>query len=586
MFAFVEYMLKSAMALILFYIGYKAFLSRETFFRMNRFMLLGGMLVCLLLPLIPVRISDDVLAVREQYLPWEELRKQERIIEMQIVYPEILPDEIALEKEERLTSSNVEYVEETSPLSWFTLAIRIYVIGGVSVLIWLLYSFRHLIKLVHDGKHKQLGKYTLVLVDGQTCPFSWGKWIVMNENDFRDYPEQILLHEQMHVDRKHTLDLLAVEVLLVFQWFNPVVWLLKEELQELHEYEADKGVLAQGIDATKYQLLLVKKAVGARLYSIANSFNHSKLKNRITMMLKEKSNCWARLKVLLLTPLMALLMLAFARPEKTNPGPEVHKVIQIPDNPETDFLKEKKVSANLPIMSLEMKVKTKLKDSIKELTVSYSINSGKSVDELVNGIQKGYGMYNNILSAVIGRSLDCPEQQATEYTQRIALALKTRGVKDISYKAYGNAVSKQKTENTPWTEEFFIQELKRNGGGQYGLQAKDLTDHFGDGYLMILINSKGLVAFADKLVPQNQIKDKIVRFLTKHLDGTSYFITLQKDIQTPTEVYQGVLNAIGEAYQEVRSKASTQGMVPEKLDDICPIRLGVIPDKDTWKAEK
>jgi len=106
-----------------------------------------------------------------------------------------------------------------------------------------------------------------------------------------------------------------MEVILWLHWFNPAAWLLKRELKDIHEYQADKGVLAQGIDATKYQLLLVKKAVGSSLYTLANSFNHSKIKKRITMMLKGKSNNWARLKLLLLVPVGLIVLNAFARPE-------------------------------------------------------------------------------------------------------------------------------------------------------------------------------------------------------------------------------------------------------------------------------
>lgn len=90
---------------------------------------------------------------------------------------------------------------------------------------------------------------------------------------------------------------------------------MKRELQEIHEYEADNGVINHGIDATRYQLLLVKKAVGTRLYSMANSFNHSKLKKRITMMLKKRTNGWARLKLLLFVPVVAATLYAFAQPE-------------------------------------------------------------------------------------------------------------------------------------------------------------------------------------------------------------------------------------------------------------------------------
>ena len=79
------------------------------------------------------------------------------------------------------------------------------------------------------------------------------------------------------------------------QWFNPLVWILRTELKMLHEYEADEAVINQGIDAKQYQLLLVKKAVGAQRFQLANGFNHAKLKNRITMMQSTKTNKFRRL---------------------------------------------------------------------------------------------------------------------------------------------------------------------------------------------------------------------------------------------------------------------------------------------------
>ncbi|MDE5710063.1 MAG: M56 family metallopeptidase, partial [Bacteroides sp.] len=157
--------------------------------------------------------------------------------------------------------------------------------------------------------------YQLIICPEKISSFSWGKFIVLSQEDYDNYADEILLHEQMHLCYRHTLDLLWMEVLLVVQWFNPAVWLLMRDLRELHEFEADNGVLTYGIDATQYQLLLVKKSVGTRLYSMANGFNHSKLKNRINMMLKRRTNSWARLKVMLFVPVAAGTLMAFAQPE-------------------------------------------------------------------------------------------------------------------------------------------------------------------------------------------------------------------------------------------------------------------------------
>ena len=156
----------------------------------------------------------------------------------------------------------------------------------------------------------------LVVTDETVCPFSWMGYIVISQKDMEESGEEILTHEMAHIRARHSVDMLICSFCVILQWFNPAVWLLKQELENIHEYEADESVINHGVDAKQYQLLLIKKAVGSqRFTSMANSFNHSKLKKRITMMLKRKSNPWARLKYLYVLPLTAVAVVAFARPE-------------------------------------------------------------------------------------------------------------------------------------------------------------------------------------------------------------------------------------------------------------------------------
>jgi len=150
------------------------------------------------------------------------------------------------------------------------------------------------------------------------APFSWMKFIVISETDMNENGREIIIHEVAHIRHRHSLDLLVVDVCIILQWFNPAVWLIKQELQNIHEYQADEAVIKEGVNAKQYQLLLIKKAVGKRLYSMANSFNHSKLKKRITMMSKQKSSPWARWKYLYILPVVAVSITAFARPEVSN----------------------------------------------------------------------------------------------------------------------------------------------------------------------------------------------------------------------------------------------------------------------------
>ena len=162
----------------------------------------------------------------------------------------------------------------------------------------------------------------LLLLDENIPSFSWGRTVVMSRQDLQENPA-IFTHEQMHVRCRHSLDLLLFLPLQLLFWWNPLVWITREELRLLHEYEADEGVLQKGIDATKYQLLLVRKAVGDQRFSLASGFQHAKLKNRIEMMLKPTSSGWMRWSYLALIPVLAMFMFACNPNKKSKtPAPE------------------------------------------------------------------------------------------------------------------------------------------------------------------------------------------------------------------------------------------------------------------------
>lgn len=180
-------------------------------------------------------------------------------------------------------------------------------------------------QLVRRCSVRECGGYRLVIGPCGQQSFSWGRTVVLSQEDYEQNRETVLLHERMHLHYCHTADLLWMELLIVFHWFNPAAWLLMRELREVHEFEADSGVLSHGIDATQYQLLLVKKSVGTRLYSMASGFGHSKLKQRINMMLKKRTNGLARLKLLLFVPVVSGTLYAFARPEVKNAVEQVVK---------------------------------------------------------------------------------------------------------------------------------------------------------------------------------------------------------------------------------------------------------------------
>ncbi len=311
---FFSYIIKSSLCLVLFYLFYKTLLSKETFFRFNRFVLMGGIIICSILPLVTFQTEKELL-IQTPIRKMESLLSDTPLPNFPIVWDETDYNDGShpLVTDYQNHSNEQPYQIHLSKNQIISL---IYFIGLLITLTGLSVSVYRMIQLIRKGKKVHSQDYILILTKQKICPFSFGKYIVISEADYIQNPKEILTHEQVHAKKMHSLDLLFSEFFILLHWFNPVVWLLKRELQDVHEYEADNGVINLGIDATQYQLLLVKKAVGARSYAIANSFNHSKIKNRITMMLKKKSTQWARLKLLLFIPLAAAALQAFARPEK------------------------------------------------------------------------------------------------------------------------------------------------------------------------------------------------------------------------------------------------------------------------------
>ena len=302
---FFIYILKSSVCLVLFYLFFRLLLSKETFHRFNRMALLGVLFFSLLIPCIEVTTRHQV-EVQQAVLSIEQL---------------------LLMAELETTPANVGAVQETSVISWVQIVLLVYWAGILFLACRNIYSLICLFRLIHSGKHEKLEKgVTLVVHNQEIAPFSWMKYIVISRKDLEENGREILIHEMAHIHHRHSVDLLVADICIFFQWFNPGAWLLKQELQNIHEYEADETVINEGVNAKEYQLLLIKKAVGTRLYSMANSFNHSKLKKRITMMLKEKSNPWARLKYLYVLPLAAIAVTAFARPEISEKMEEISAV--------------------------------------------------------------------------------------------------------------------------------------------------------------------------------------------------------------------------------------------------------------------
>lgn len=290
------YSIKAAACLALLFGGYRLLLHRETFYRSNRFALLGMLVLSFLLPWVGMWWMVEPISGGEMPV-WT-----------------MLPVTVVSSEGEGGP------VSVAPSVSWQLVVVVLYSLGCAGLLLKEVFGLCQLFRMLRSGRRKRLSDgLWLVLHCRETAPFSWWNYVVMSEADFERHGAYILAHERGHIHSRHSWDLLVVGLCAVVQWFNPFIWLLKRELHDVHEFEADATVLSQGLDARQYQLLLIEKAVGTRRYSMANSLNHSSLKKRITMMKKGKSNPWARAKYLYVLPLAAVAVTAFARQEIVAP---------------------------------------------------------------------------------------------------------------------------------------------------------------------------------------------------------------------------------------------------------------------------
>ena len=280
MIEFLTYDLKVAVLLAVFYMFYRLLLARETFHRVNRIVLLLTAVASFVLPLCVITMHETVTVE---------------------AVPTIQVGDMMM---------NAAPIAEPATPWWQILLPILFIIGMVATLGNTLWSLFRIISLISKSEKHPQDDGTIICVTGNAdmAPFSWMLYIVMNRSDYEEHNETILAHERGHIRLHHSWDLLLVDTLTAFQWFNPAIWMLRSDLRAIHEYEADGEVLSQGINARQYQYLLITKAASIGGYSLANGISHSTLKNRINMMLHKKSNPTRLLKLIALIPIVAVAL--------------------------------------------------------------------------------------------------------------------------------------------------------------------------------------------------------------------------------------------------------------------------------------
>ena len=308
---FFIYSVKVAVCLALFYLFHKLLMSRDTFHTFNRFAILSMMLLSLVLPLVHLSLDSET-GINRGTVALEGLVAQ------------------------TVVDGGGNGVGEGMTLTQVLFAT--YVLGVVLFVGKALLSVGSLLRLIRRARCVEVRNgIRIYTMQGDISPFSWFRYIIMSEKDWQENRREIVLHEMAHIRRCHSMDVAVCNMMIVFQWYNPAAWLLKRELQTLHEYEADEAVLSAGVDATHYQMLLIRKAVGERLFSMANNLNHNSLKKRITMMKIKRTNPVQKAKIAFVLPLAAMTVAAFASQKVENLSEKVEQESEafssVSDNP-------------------------------------------------------------------------------------------------------------------------------------------------------------------------------------------------------------------------------------------------------------
>ena len=357
----ITYIAECALCLALLYLPFWGLLRKDTFFQFNRFVLLAITVLSFILPWI------NIPEITSQLAPSETISIQLEEINVMI--------------SGKVLSENI---------SWKTILAIIYLSGAVTCLLYKMIDLVRLIRFIPRGclwVHTENGIHIHCHAH-DVVPFSWMNHIVISEKDYEENGQNILLHEQAHIACGHSWDILWLSFVEVLQWFNPFVWMLSKEIQDIHEYEADLTVLRKGINARDYQLLIIQKVVGSGSYTFANNFNHSSLKKRITMMIKEKSNPWARLKYLYILPIAAICMIACTQSAKSTASDYItyEAVEEKPEYPGGMGELSKLLSSNLkyPLTSQENGVQG-------EVLVQFVVDKEGNVEEVT--VFKGVDPY-------------------------------------------------------------------------------------------------------------------------------------------------------------------------------------------------
>ncbi len=276
------YFLQSALISGGFLAVYHMFLKRETFFKENRLFLLSGLVLSFLFPLIKIQKT-------------------------------IVVSKPALVQTIGTDTQTISTIAESGLYTPQNILLTLYIAISAFLLVKFtsrLISLKHLAKDAHKRRETP---FMHLVTERKISPFSFFNYIFYNPGLFEPSElHSVLEHEKVHARQYHTLDILLLEVLKIFFWFNPVLWMYKSAVKQNLEYLADHFAIAQTDDKKSYQYLMLKQSVDTQEYTLANSFYNSLIKKRIVMLNQNQSKKINILKTLVVAPLLGLFLVSFS----------------------------------------------------------------------------------------------------------------------------------------------------------------------------------------------------------------------------------------------------------------------------------
>ncbi len=365
---FLAYSLLASTLLIVVWAVYKCVLANTGCFRFNRILLLSCITLAFVFPIFILN-SFWVADIMENNI------------------------EIAFNPVEIAYIANT-VSEQITPI--WDYIVTLFLIGVIVMILYFLVSLVRLALFILKGEHIKQDDCRIILHrHNSVAPFAWCGYIMMPRRDWYEFGQMIVCHEKAHIECRHWIDLLFMQAAIIITWYCPAIWLLRNELHTLHEYEADSRVLASGVKREEYQMFLIKKTVGARFATLSNCLNHSSLKKRITMMLSSKPTGKARVRAFVMVPAMALALIGLATPA-------VSAVIN-------------EVSAATPVEDLRYKISEKSDSTIRvternsDMVVTEKADADNAVPFIKTETAPNFPGGKDKLRAFINKNIKFPE---------------------------------------------------------------------------------------------------------------------------------------------------------------------------------